>query len=150
MADIRTNGQSPPALCHVHSRDIKMINERQIRMEHTQELRDTRTGSRLKAIEKKLDRVIEGMRIGNIEPVPVTNSFVPDFDPDEQTNPGIHVDAAKLWKGRTTKALDLKDQAEIALTREKAKARKVIIAAVCTGAAMVLTAIAAIVQAWRG
>jgi len=117
------------------SADRRTVRERMVGV-HTE----------LREIHTKVDRVLEGLRIGAIVPARPTLSRVPDFDPDEQTNPGVHVDAAKLWKERTSVVLDAKAEVEIKLIDARAKARRMMIAAVAAAIATVLMAIAAVVQ----
>jgi len=150
------NGTHPTGFCASQDDRIETVEvwQRQHEIEHNRaNQRNTEQliamFSEIKKVGTKVDRLLEGIKIGAVVPAQTPEARQPlpsiGWDLNEPTYPGNEDESARLWKGRAGMAIEAKTAAEVELIRERAKARKALIAAVCTGIATVIAAAAALI-----
>lgn len=143
MPDMSMNGYP----CDNHDRRIQAVEVALPRQNkrHTEQM--VALHSTVSRVETKVDRILEGIRIGAVVPVgPDTRKPLPslDWSLDDATNPGV--EGAATWKQRAAEVAEAKTRAEIALIEARARERRMTITAV---AAAIGTVIAAAAAAWQ-
>lgn len=143
MADLTLNHYP----CETHDRRITAneVGLKRQNQRHTEQM--IAIHGAVSRVETKVDRILEGIRIGAVVPVgPDTRKPLPslDWSLDDATNPGV--EGAATWKQRAAEVAEAKTRAEIALIEARARERRMTITAV---AAAIGTVIAAAAAAWQ-
>lgn len=143
MADAGLNGGAPPELCVDHTKAIQTNATKIVDVGRDVAITRAVLSGQVLRCEKKLDRLIEAVKIGAIVPAEKANLGL-EYDSEDPTNPGVI--GVSEWANRARKAAVMLSGAKQAETLAIARERRATIVAVCTGAVAILGALGALAR----